>query len=102
MHSELHELVTLALLIVCGYIVFLFAVGDAYHICWCVDSALALALIAEWIGVWVYRIDGRITCLTKSGVGAVGAVDGVEEGIEKAAAVLEACGVEEIVGLKEN
>jgi hypothetical protein len=62
---------------------------------------LELALVAEGVWVRVDRINIRVSSLAKRRIGAVRAVDGVEEGIEEATAAFETRGVEDVVGLVE-
>ena len=81
LHAELHELAALALLVVGRDVVLLLAVGDADDVGRLVHAALPLALVAQRVRVRVLGVDGRVTRLAECGVGAVGAVNGVEEGL---------------------
>lgn len=101
MHAELHDLAALALLVVGGQVVFLLAVGDGDDVGGLVDAALELALVAEGIWVRVNWVYVGVSSLAKRRIGAVRAIDGVEEGVEETAAAFETGGVEDVVCLVE-
>lgn len=83
LEAEFHKLVTLALLVIAGELVFLLTVGDGDDICRFVDTALEGAFVSASRGIGIRGIDaGKVASFVEGGVGAVGAVDGVEEGVE--------------------
>jgi hypothetical protein len=86
LQAQLHVLVALAVLVVVGQQVFYGAVRDGDHVGWLLDLALEATLVPNWrrvLVVWICRVRaygvGTVTGLTEGTVGAVAAVDGVEE-----------------------
>lgn len=101
METEFHKLIALALLVVAGQLAFLLAVGDGDDVCGLVDTALEVAFVSAACGVGIHGVNaGEVAGLVEGGVGTVGAVDGVEKGVEDAE-VLAAVGVDVVVGLEE-
>lgn len=101
METEFHKLIALALLVVAGQLAFLLAVGDGDDICGLVDTALEVAFVSAACGVGIHGVNaGEVAGFVEGGVGTVGAVDGVEKGVEDAE-VLAVVGVDVVVGLEE-
>lgn len=101
LETEFHEFVALALLVVAGELVFLLTVGDGDDVCGFVDAALEVTFVSAGRGIGIRGVDaGEVAGFVEGGVGAVGAVDSVEEGVEDAEILGTRC-VDVVVGLKE-
>ncbi len=79
LHAELHVFVALAFLVGSGQVGFLTAVGYGDHIRGLVDSALQASLVAAWVGVGVGGVERAVAGFAEGRIGAVGAIDGVQE-----------------------
>jgi hypothetical protein len=90
LQAQLHVLVALAVLVVVGEQIFYRAVRDGDDIGRPIYAALEVTMVRyrrRHLMVRIYRVRacliGTVACLTKSAIGAVTAVDGVEEGLAK-------------------
>lgn len=85
LEAELHELVTLALLVVGGQVPLGLAIGDGDDVRRLVHTALELALVTPWIWVGVVRIDTRgISSNAECSVVAVTAIESVKKCVQVA------------------
>lgn len=83
LQAQLHDLVALALKVVCGQIALAATIRYGDDVGGLVDAALQLALVAVGVRVgWVEAFRGSaVAGLAVGAVGAVAAVDGVEESV---------------------
>ena len=102
LETKLHEFIALSLLVVGRQVIFLLAVGNGEDVSWLIDTALQFALVARWVWIGIYWIDGGVSSLSVSRVRAVTPVDGVKESVEEASATFDTLGVEDVIGLEQN
>lgn len=73
----------MAFLVRDGDVDFLSTVGEGEDVCWFVDAALQLTVVAVRTRVGVFGVDARsVAAFAVGAVGTVGAVDGIEKGVK--------------------